>query len=301
MRHQLQQDEPEIAGKVRFLIGDVRDPQAVKDAMHNVDYIFHAAALKQVPSCEFFPMEAVKTNVIGTDNVLHAAIDEGVEKVVCLSTDKAAYPINAMGTSKAMMEKIIYANARNGAGRTTICCTRYGNVMCSRGSVIPLFIEQISKGQPITITDPAMTRFLMNLDEAVDLVEFAFENANPGDLFVQKAPASTIGDLAEAVQCVFGHTTTKIIGTRHGEKLYETLLTCEERLRSEDMGDYFRVHADTRDLNYDKFFVDGKVKTMADESYTSHNTERLDIEQTIAKIETAEYVQKKMEEAGLSL
>lgn len=300
MRHLLQAQSSEIANKVRFFIGDVRDEHSVKDAMHGVDYIFHAAALKQVPSCEFFPMEAVKTNIIGTDNVLHAAIDEGVERVVCLSTDKAAYPINAMGTSKAMMEKIIYANARNGAGRTTICCTRYGNVMCSRGSVIPLFIDQIQNNQPITITDPAMTRFLMNLDEAVDLVEFAFENANPGDLFIQKAPASTIGDLAEAVQDVFGHTETKIIGTRHGEKLYETLMTQEERLRAEDMGNYFRVHADTRDLNYDKFVVQGNVKTMADESYTSHNTERLDIEGTIDKIKTSDYVQQKMEEMGIS-
>ncbi len=300
MRHVLQAQNPDIAKKVRFFIGDVRDPQSIQDAMRGVDYIFHAAALKQVPSCEFFPMEAVKTNVIGTDNVLHTAIREGVEKVVCLSTDKAAYPINAMGTSKAMMEKIIYANARNGAGRTTICCTRYGNVMCSRGSVIPLFIDQIQNGQPVTITDPAMTRFLMNLDEAVDLVEFAFKNANPGDLFIQKSPASTIEDLAEAVQEIFGKTGTKIIGTRHGEKLFETLMTREERLRAEDMGSYFRVHADTRDLNYDKFSVDGDVKTMADESYTSHNTERLNVDSTIQKIKTADYVQKKIREAGMS-
>lgn len=300
MRHLLQAESPEVSEKVRFFIGDVRDQQSVRDAMRGVDYIFHAAALKQVPSCEFFPMEAVKTNVIGTDNVLHAAIDEGVERVVCLSTDKAAYPINAMGTSKAMMEKIIYANARNGAGRTTICCTRYGNVMCSRGSVIPLFIDQIQKGEPITITDPSMTRFLMNLDEAVDLVEFAFQNANPGDLFIQKSPASTIGDLAGAVQCIFGDTGTKIIGTRHGEKLYETLMTREERLRSEDMGDYFRVYADSRDLNYDKFVVDGQVETMADESYNSHNTHRLDVAGTIEKIKTADYVKEKMKEAGIS-
>lgn len=297
MRHELQAEDPEIAKKVRFFIGDVRDMCSVKDAMHGVDYIFHAAALKQVPSCEFFPMEAVKTNVIGTDNVLHAAIDEGVERVVCLSTDKAAYPINAMGTSKAMMEKIIYANARNGAGRTTICCTRYGNVMCSRGSVIPLFISQIQEGNPVTITDPNMTRFLMNLDEAVNLVQFAFKNANPGDLFIQKAPASTIGVLAEAVQELFGNTGTKVIGTRHGEKLYETLMTREERLRAEDMGDYFRVHADTRDLNYDKFFVEGDVKTMADEAYTSDNTVRLNLDETVKKIKTAEYVQEKLKEA----
>ena len=295
MRHKLQAVAPEMAAKVRFFIGDVRDAQSVRDAMHGVDYIFHAAALKQVPSCEFFPMEAVKTNVIGTDNVLHAAIAEGVERVVCLSTDKAAYPINAMGKSKAMMESIIYANARNGAGRTTICCTRYGNVMCSRGSVIPLFIDRIRKGEPLTVTDPNMTRFLMNLDEAVDLVCFAFQHANPGDLFIQKAPASTIGDLAEAVQEVFGRTGTQVIGTRHGEKLYETLMTCEERLRAEDMGNYFRVHADTRDLNYDKFVAQGDVKTQADEAYTSHNTERLDIPGTVEKIKTAEYVQLAME------
>lgn len=292
MRHHLQVNYPGVASKVRFYIGDVRNLQSVQDAMHGVDYIFHAAALKQVPSCEFFPMEAVRTNIIGTDNVLHAAIAEGVDRVVCLSTDKAAYPINAMGKSKAMMESIIYANARNGAGRTTICCTRYGNVMCSRGSVIPLFIDQIRAGNPVTITDPSMTRFLMNLDEAVDLVKFAFEHANPGDLFIQKAPASTIGDLAEAVQELFGKTGIKVIGTRHGEKLYETLMTREERLRAEDMGDYFRVACDSRDLNYDKFVVDGEAQTEADESYTSHNTDRLDVEGTIRKIMTAEYVQK---------
>ena len=291
MRHLLQSRYPSLASKVRFYIGDVRDSRSVKDAMHGVDYVFHAAALKQVPSCEFFPMEAVKTNVLGTDNVLHAAIDAGVDKVVCLSTDKAAYPINAMGTSKAMMEKIIYANARNGAGRTTICCTRYGNVMCSRGSVIPLFIDQIRNGDPITVTDPNMTRFLMNLDEAVDLVQFAFEHANPGDLFIQKADASTIGTLAEAVQELFGKTGVKVIGTRHGEKLYETLMTREEKLRAEDMGDYFRVHADSRDLNCDKFFVEGSVQTEAEESYTSHNTHRLDLQGTIEKIKTASYVQ----------
>lgn len=295
MRHRLQERSADLARKVRFFIGDVRNLQSVRDAMHGVDYVFHAAALKQVPSCEFFPMEAVRTNVIGTDNVLHAAISEGVDRVVCLSTDKAAYPINAMGKSKAMMESIIYANARNGAGRTTICCTRYGNVMCSRGSVIPLFIKQIKTGEPVTVTDPSMTRFLMNLDEAVDLVQFAFEHANPGDLFIQKAPASTIGDLAEAVQELFGRTGTRIIGTRHGEKLFETLMTREEMLRAEDMGSYFRVCSDSRDLNYDKFFVDGEVKTQADESYTSHNTLRLDIAGTIEKIETAEYVRLALE------
>lgn len=295
MRHMLQERYPEQASKVRFLIGDVRNPQSVRDAMRGVDYVFHAAALKQVPSCEFFPMEAVRTNVMGTDNVLHAAIAEGVERVVCLSTDKAAYPINAMGKSKAMMESIIYANARSGAGRTTICCTRYGNVMCSRGSVIPLFIERIRRGEPLTVTDPAMTRFLMNLDEAVDLVQFAFEHADPGDLFIQKAPASTIGDLAEAVQEVFGHTGVQVIGTRHGEKLYETLMTREERLRAEDMGEHFRVRCDSRDLNYDKFVVEGDVRTQADEPYTSHNTRRLDVAGTVEKIKTAEYVRLALE------
>ena len=296
MRHELQAKYPNYYEKVKFYIVDVRDIQSVKDAMVGVNYIFHAAALKQLPSCEFYPMEAVRTNVIGTDNVLHAAMEEGVERVVCLSTDKAAYPINAMGTSKAMMEKVIFANARVAAqrGGTVICCTRYGNVMCSRGSVIPLFIDQIKSGRPITITDPNMTRFLMNLDEAVDLVEFAFEHANPGDLFIQKSDASTIGDLAKAVQELFGDTGINIIGTRHGEKLYETLMTREERLRSEDMGNYYRVAADSRDLNYDKFVVDGDVKTMADESYTSHNTNRLDVKGTIDKILTTEYVQEEL-------
>lgn len=294
MRHELQKKYPEFSKKVKFYIGDVRDFSSVQGAMHDVNYIFHAAALKQVPSCEFFPMEAVKTNIIGTDNVLRAAILSKVEKVVCLSTDKAAYPINAMGTSKAMMEKIIYANARNGAGQTTICCTRYGNVMCSRGSVIPLFIDQIKSRNPITITDPNMTRFLMNLDEAVELVKFAFTHANPGDLFIQKAEASTIETLAKAIQSLFGETGIKIIGTRHGEKLFETLMTREECLRAEDMGNYFRVHADTRDLNYDKFFVEGAVRTMADEAYTSHNTTRLNIEQTIEKVKSTQYVREKL-------
>ena len=299
MRHDYQQKHPELAGKIRFYIGDVRDLASVRPAVHGVDYIFHAAALKQVPSCEFFPMEAVRTNVIGTDNVLTAAIDEKVKKVVCLSTDKAAYPINAMGISKAMMEKVIGAKARTvRADETTICCTRYGNVMCSRGSVIPLFIEQIRAGKPITITDPDMTRFLMNLDEAVDLVMFAFEHARPGDLFVQKSDASTIGDLAKAVQALFGDTGTRVIGTRHGEKLDETLLTKEERVRSEDMGGYFRVHADGRDLNYDKFFVQGQVHTQADEAYTSHNTQRLDVEATKQKILTTDYVQDALQNWG---
>ncbi len=296
MRHQLQANHPDSAGKVKFYVGDVRDPQSIRDAMPGVDYIFHAAALKQVPSCEFFPMQAVKTNIEGTDNMLHAAIDAKVKRVVCLSTDKAAYPINAMGISKAMMEHVIYANARVAAerGDTTICCTRYGNVMCSRGSVIPLFIDQIHAGNPITITNPNMTRFLMNLDEAVELVRFAFEHANPGDLFIQKADASTIGDLARAVQQLFGDTGTNIIGTRHGEKLYETLMTREERLRSEDMGGYFRVAADSRDLNYDKFFVQGQVLTEAEESYTSHNTLRLDVAGTVKKLLTTDYVQEEM-------
>lgn len=270
--------------------------QSVRDAMSDVDFIFHAAALKQVPSCEFFPMEAVKTNIEGTNNVLHAAIDAGVKKIVCLSTDKAAYPINAMGISKAMMERVIYANARVAAekGTTTICCTRYGNVMCSRGSVIPLFINQIKSGKPITITNPEMTRFLMNLDEAVELVRFAFEHAEPGDLFIQKADASTIGDLAKAVQQLFGNTGTHVIGTRHGEKLYETLMTKEECLRSEDMGRYYRVLADTRGLNYDKYFVKGQVLTESDEAYTSHNTRRLDVPEIIEKISTTEYVQEQL-------
>lgn len=298
MRHELQAQHPEHAKKVKFYIGDVRNAQAIKDAMHGVDFVFHAAALKQVPSCEFFPMEAVRTNVIGTDNMLHAAMECGVKRVVCLSTDKAAYPINAMGISKAMMEHVIYANARVAAerGDTVICCTRYGNVMCSRGSVIPLFIDQIKQKRPITITDPNMTRFLMNLDEAVALVQFAFEHANPGDLFIQKADASTIGDLALAVQQLFGKTETNIIGTRHGEKLFETLMTREERLRSEDMGKYFRVATDSRDLNYDKFVVKGQVKTMADEAYTSHNTTRLDVEGTVKKLLTTDYVQNELKQ-----
>lgn len=298
MRHDLQANHPDVASKVKFYIGNVRDPQSLHDAMPGVDYIFHAAALKQVPSCEFFPMEAVRTNVEGTNNVLHAAIEAGVKRVVCLSTDKAAYPINAMGTSKAMMEHIVKANARVAAerGGTVICCTRYGNVMCSRGSVIPLFIDQIKSGQPITITNPDMTRFLMNLDEAVELVKFAFENARPGDLFIQKADASTIGILAQAVQKMFGDTGTRIIGTRHGEKLYETLMTKEERLRSEDMGNYYRVSADNRDLNYDKFFINGQVVTEAEEAYTSHNTKLLDVDQTVEKILTTDYVQEQLKE-----
>ena len=300
MRHELQAKGAEFARKVKFYIGDVRNAQSIKDAMYGVDYIFHAAALKQVPSCEFFPMEAVRTNIIGTDNMLHAAIEAGVKRVVCLSTDKAAYPINSMGISKAMMEHVVYANARVAAerGGTVICCTRYGNVMCSRGSVIPLFIDQIRSGNPITITDPRMTRFLMNLDEAVDLVKFAFEHANPGDLFIQKADASTIGDLAKAVQHLFGDTGTNIIGSRHGEKLFETLMTQEESLRAEDMGDYYRVVADGRDLNYDRSVAGENARTMGEESYTSHNTRRLDVEGTVKKILTTDYVRDVL--AGVS-
>ena len=300
MRHFYQREYPEYSSKLKFYIGDVRDPQSISKAMHGVDLIFHAAALKQVPSCEFFPIEAVKTNVLGTENVLQCAVEAGVKKVICLSTDKAAYPVNAMGASKAMMEKVIIAKARTvPADETSICCTRYGNVMCSRGSVIPLFIDQIQRGDPVTVTNPDMTRFLMNLDEAVELVKFAFEHARPGDLFIQKADASTIGVLAQAVQKLFGDTGTKIIGTRHGEKLYETLMTKEERLRSEDMGNYYRVSADNRDLNYDKYFVEGQVKTESDEAYTSHNTKRLDVEGTVKKILTTDYVKHELETFGL--
>lgn len=285
--------------KVKFYIGDVRNHHSVQDAMAGVDYVFHAAALKQVPSCEFFPMEAVRTNVIGTDNVLGAAIKAGVKKVVCLSTDKAAYPINAMGISKAMMEKAVAAKARTVlADKTTICCTRYGNVMASRGSVIPLFIEQIRAGKPITITDPDMTRYLMSLDEAVALVVFAFENANPGDLFVQKSPASTIADLATAVQRLFGDTGVRIIGSRHGEKKYETLLTTEERLHSDDLGGYFRVSADTRDLNYDKYFVEGITAPEEPEAYTSHNTRRLTVDEVIEKLLTLDFVKEELNARG---
>ena len=286
MRHLLQATHPDTAGKVKFYVGDVRDPQSIRDAMPGVDYVFHAAALKQVPSCEFFPMQAVKTNVEGTDNMLHAAIDAGVRRVVCLSTDKAAYPINAMGISKAMMEKVAIAQGRAlGPGaKTTICCTRYGNVMASRGSVIPLWLEQMMEGKPITITDPNMTRYMMTLDDAVDLVIYAFTHGQNGDLFVQKAPAATLEVLAQALKEVYaqvdpkyGETEVKVIGTRHGEKLYETLVTREEMLRSEDMGDYFRIPCDTRDLNYDKFFTEGDDAISRTEDYHSHNTRRLDV------------------------
>ncbi len=267
--------------KVKFFLGDVRDVASIKNAMYDVDFVFHAAALKQVPSCEFFPLEAVKTNIVGTDNVLTAAIECGVKKVICLSTDKAAYPINAMGISKAMMEKVFVAKSRTvSPDKTTICGTRYGNVMASRGSVIPLFIEQIKKGEPITITDPNMTRFLMSLDEAVELVIFAFNNANSGDIMVQKSPASTIGDLAQALKELFDpECKIRIIGTRHGEKLYETLLTKEENSKAEDLGNFYRVSADQRDLNYDKYFVDGDEKLSSQDEYNSNNTERLNIEQ----------------------
>ncbi len=299
MRHELQAWYPEHASKVKFYIGDVRNRQSVYDAMAGVDYIFHAAALKQVPSCEFFPMEAVRTNVEGTDNILHAAVDTGVKRVLCLSTDKAAYPINAMGTSKAMMEHVVQANARVAAerGETVICCTRYGNVMCSRGSVIPLFIDQIKAGNPITVTDPKMTRFLMNLDEAVELVRFAFEYARPGDLFIQKSDASEIGVLASAVRQLFGDTGIRVIGTRHGEKLYETLMTKEERARAEDMGGYYRVSADSRDLNYDKYFTDGR-QTESGEAYTSHNTRLLDVEGTVKKLLGTDYVTDQLGSCG---
>jgi UDP-N-acetylglucosamine 4,6-dehydratase len=296
MRKRLKND------KVKFYIGDVRNYESVRDAMQGVDYIFHAAALKQVPSCEFFPMEAVRTNVIGTDNVLSAAIAQGVKKVVCLSTDKAAYPINAMGISKAMMEKVIIAKSRNvDPSKTTICCTRYGNVMASRGSVIPLFVDQIKAGQPIGVTDPAMTRFLMNLDEAMDLVLFAFDNANQGDLFVQKSPACTIGDLAVALKKLFSSDVeVRTIGTRHGEKVYETLLTREEKLRSTDLGSYFRVSADVRSLNYDKY-DDGERKIDEAEEYNSENTERLAIAQIIKKLKTTEYIRKELQKKARAL
>lgn len=276
--------------KIKYYIGDVRDIRSVQDAIYGVDYIFNAAALKQVPSCEFFPMEAVKTNIIGTDNVLTAAMREGVEKVVCLSTDKAAYPINSMGISKAMMERVFVAKSRT-ADKTIICGTRYGNVMCSRGSVIPLFIDQIKRGKPITITNPEMTRFLMSLDEAVDLVLFAFEHAEPGDIMVQKAPACTIGTLATAVRELF-HDTKEVhyIGTRHGEKKSETLLTCEECMHAYDLGDFYRVPADNRDLNYEKYYETGKTEKAILTEFTSDNTLQLDVEQVKEKLLSLKYI-----------
>lgn len=284
--------------KLKFYLGDVRDLASVKNAMHGVDYIFHAAALKQVPSCEFFPLEAVKTNILGTDNVLTAAIDYGVKKVICLSTDKAAYPINAMGISKAMMEKVFVAKSKTvSPDRTLICGTRYGNVMASRGSVIPLFIEQIKSGQPLTVTDPNMTRFLMSLEEAVELVIFAFQNAEAGDIMVQKSPASTIGDLAQAVKELFNaHNEIKIIGTRHGEKRYETLLTKEEYVKAEDLPGFYKVPADKRDLNYDKYFAEGDQKLTTVDEYNSDNTQILTIEQIKEKLLKLDYVQNELKE-----
>ena len=297
MRHEFQAKMPEVAEKIKFYIGDVRDLASVKNAMHGVDYIFHAAALKQVPSCEFFPIEAVKTNVLGTENVLTAAIEAGVKNVVCLSTDKAAYPVNAMGTSKAMMEKVIVAKSRTvSPDKTKICCTRYGNVMCSRGSVIPLWIDQIRSGNPITLTDPKMTRFIMSLDEAVDLVLFAFEHGESGDILVQKAPACTIGTQAEAVCELFGgdKNQIKIIGIRHGEKMYETLLTNEECANAIDMGDFYRVPCDKRGLNYDKYFNKGDADRNPLTEFNSHNTKLLNVEETKAKIASLAYIQEEL-------
>ncbi|MGI6686993.1 MAG: polysaccharide biosynthesis protein [Christensenellales bacterium] len=294
MRHYYQLHHPEMSEKIRYYIGDVRDLASLRDTMHGVDYIFHAAALKQVPSCEFFPLEAVKTNVFGTDNVLTAAIDAGVKTVVCLSTDKAAYPVNAMGTSKAMMEKVIVAKSRTVAPeKTKICCTRYGNVLCSRGSVVPLWIDQIKAGKPITITSPDMTRFIMSLEEAVDLVLFAFENGVSGDILVQKAPACTIGILAEAVKELFNPSAeVRIIGIRHGEKMYETLLTNEECSQAIDMGAFYRVPSDKRDLNYDKYFKDGEVERNTLTEFNSNNTELLDVEQVKEKLLSLSYIQE---------
>lgn len=296
MRHEYQAKFPDKFNKIRFYIGDVRDLQSVKGAMHEVDYIFHAAALKQVPSCEFFPLEAVKTNVIGTDNVLTAAIEANVKKVICLSTDKAAYPVNAMGTSKAMMEKVIVAKSRTvSPAKTSICCTRYGNVMCSRGSVIPLFIDQIKKGSPMTITEPNMTRFIMSLEEAVELVVFAFENANSGDIMVQKAPACTIEILAKAVAELFrpGHEI-KVIGIRHGEKMYETLLTNEECANAIDMDMFYRVPCDKRDLNYDKYFNDGNIERAKLSEFNSNNTDLLDVEKVKEKLLQLDYIKNEI-------
>ena len=297
MRHYFQAAMPEVADKIKFYIGDVRSLESVRGAMQGVDYIFHAAALKQVPSCEFFPMEAVKTNVIGTDNVLTAAIEAGVKSVICLSTDKAAYPINAMGISKALEEKVAIAKSRT-SGNTKICCTRYGNVMCSRGSVIPLWIDQIQNGQPITLTEPKMTRFIMSLEEAVDLVLFAFENGENGDLLIQKAPACTIQTQAEAVCELFGgkKEDIKVIGIRHGEKMYETLLTNEECAKAIDMGNFYRVPADNRGLNYDKFFKEGDEKRNVLTEFNSNNTKLLDVAETKEKIASLAYIQERLAE-----
>ena len=295
MRHEYQARYPEVANKIKFYIGDVRSLESCRGAMPGVDYIFHAAALKQVPSCEFFPMEAVRTNVVGTDNVLTAAIEQGVECVICLSTDKAAYPINAMGITKAIEEKVAVAKSRY-SGKTKICCTRYGNVMCSRGSVIPLWIDQIRQGNPITLTEPKMTRFIMSLDEAVDLVLFAFEHGQNGDILVQKAPACTIQTQAEAVCELFGgrKEDIKVIGIRHGEKLYETLLTNEECAKAEDMGNFYRVPADNRDLNYDKYFTKGNAKRNVLTEFNSDNTERLDLAKVKEKLLSLEYIQNEL-------
>lgn len=297
MRHEYQAKMPEVSDKIKFYIGDVRDLQSCKNAMHGVDYIFHAAALKQVPSCEFFPMEAVKTNVIGTENVLTAAIEEGVEAVICLSTDKAAYPINAMGITKAVEEKVAVAKSRM-SGKTKICCTRYGNVMCSRGSVIPLWIDQIKAGNPITVTEPSMTRFIMSLDEAVDLVLFAFEHGENGDLLIMKAPACTIQTQAEAVCDLFGGNKDeiKVIGIRHGEKMYETLLTNEECAKAIDMGNFYRVPADNRGLNYDKYFKDGDEERNTLTEFNSNNTRRLTLEETKETIFKLSYIQERLNE-----
>ena len=295
MRHEFQAKLPEAAGKIKFYIGDVRELASVKSAMVGVDYVFHAAALKQVPSCEFFPMEAVRTNVIGTDNVLTAAIEAGVESVICLSTDKAAYPINAMGITKALEEKVAVAKSRT-SGQTRICCTRYGNVMCSRGSVIPLWIDQIKNGQPVTVTEPTMTRFIMSLEEAVDLVLFAFEHGQNGDLFIQKAPACTIQTQAEAVCELFGgkKENIRVIGIRHGEKLYETLLTNEECAKAEDMGDFYRVPADNRSLNYDKYFSEGDEQRSTLTEFNSNNTRILNVAETKARIAALAYIQEEL-------
>ena len=303
MRHEFQVKMPEYAHKLSFYIGDVRDIQSVRNAMHGVDFIFHAAALKQVPSCEFFPIEAVKTNVLGTENVLTAAIEAGVSNIVCLSTDKAAYPVNAMGTSKAMMEKVIVAKSRTvSPDKTKICCTRYGNVMCSRGSVIPLWISQIKHGQPITVTDPTMTRFIMSLDEAVDLVLFAFEHGESGDILVQKAPACTIGTQAEAVCELFGgkKDDIKVIGIRHGEKMNETLLTNEECAHAVDMGNFYRVPADKRDLNYDKYFNNGDTKRNVLTEFNSNNTVILDVDGVKEKLMSLEYIRDELDSMDFS-
>lgn len=301
MRHEYQAKMPEVADKIKFYIGDVRDVQSIRNAMHGVDYIFHAAALKQVPSCEFFPIEAVKTNVLGTENVLNVAIAEGVKSIICLSTDKAAYPVNAMGISKALEERVAVAKSRTvSPEKTKICCTRYGNVMCSRGSVIPLWIDQIKNGQPITLTDPNMTRFIMSLDEAVDLVLFAFEHGVSGDILVQKAPACTIMTQALAVCELFGgkKEDIKIIGIRHGEKMFETLLTNEECANAIDLGDFYRVPADNRGLNYDKYFSDGNIERNTLREFDSNNTALLTVEEVKAKLLTLDYIKEELAKIG---